>query len=162
VARTGRPKKVVVESAAETVADPGGKGATGPAPPTDLAPRVLAKWREIVPLIAQMTGLRETDSDALRQYCEAAVLRARALDELADPQQPLTICTPNGAFQVNPLIGIADRAGATMLKLAERFGLDPASRRRLQIASKAAENPFMDFLNRGKRKVSSGAKPGKG
>jgi P27 family predicted phage terminase small subunit len=118
-------------------------------PPSDLSPAALEKWRVIVPLIAERVSLEATDLDALCQYCDAAVLRAKAVLELADER--LTLMSPNGARQVNPLLKVISQAESVLMKLSERFGLDPASRKRLQIAAKKSASPFLDYLNRGKK-----------
>lgn len=115
-------------------------------PPDDLPAAALDVWRRVVPLVAETVALRETDLDALRQYCEAVALRARALKELAGDGVPLVCLTPNGAQQVNPLLKIVSQADSIILKLSERFGLDPASRKRLQIAAQKQATPFLDFL----------------
>jgi P27 family predicted phage terminase small subunit len=125
-------------------------GEKGIAVPHGMTPKARAKWLAIVPLIAEMCPLRETDSDALRQYCEAVMLREKAMAELE--QKELVLETPNGAFQTNPLLKIISQAEAVMMKLAERFGLDPASRRRLQIAGKKSASPFLDFLKKGRER----------
>lgn len=117
-------------------------------PPDGMTPRVLGKWNQLVPLIARMCPLRDTDADALRQYCEAFVLRERALAELEDG--PLVLVTPNGARQTNPLLKIVGQQEAVILKLAERFGLDPASRRRLAIAATKSASPLLDFIKAGR------------
>jgi P27 family predicted phage terminase small subunit len=113
-------------------------------------------WRRVVPLIAEAVALRPADSDALRAYCEAAALRARALRELDAPGVELVLITPNGAQQINPLITIADKAAAVMMKHAERFGLDPASRKRLQIAQKKGASAFAEFLESQAEEVRAG------
>jgi P27 family predicted phage terminase small subunit len=138
------------------LADPaaGDPGDPGPAPPPDLSPLALAKWRALVPLIAELCALRDTDVDALRQYCDAAVRRDRALKALESDD--LVIETPNGARQINPLLTIAEKAEAFMFKLSERFGLDPASRKRLQIAAKRGASPLADFLKRGGSGAANG------
>lgn len=130
---------------------PGGRGAA-PQAPEDLSPAALAKWRAIVPMIADLCDLRDTDADALRQYCEAAVLHAKASRELDG--QPLTIDTPNGAMMVNPLLKVMRQAEATMMKLSERFGLDPASRKRLAIAQKKSASKLTEFLTRGRGRTA--------
>ena len=141
-----RGRKVVPKS--QSVADQEGEG---PSPPDGMTAKALAKWRAIVPLIAQMCPLRETDCDALRQYCEAVMLREKAMAELE--KKELVLETPNGAFQTNPLLKIIAQAESVMMKLAERFGLDPASRRRLQIAGKKGGSPFLDFLKKGRERT---------
>lgn len=118
-----------------------------PDPPPGMTGAALAKWVAIVPLIAELCPLQDTDVDALATYCDAAVCRERALRELE--RDELVIETPNGARQINPLKTIADKCEATMMKLSERFGLDPASRKRLQLASKKGQaSPFAEFLAR--------------
>lgn len=132
-----------------------------PPMPVGMGPKAVAKWRAIVPLIAQQVGLKEVDADALRQYCEAVVLREKAVAELED--SPLLCSGPNGAEYASPLMKIIKEQESTMMKLAERFGLDPASRRRLQIEAAKADTAFGEFLKRGrdrpKPKVEE-AKPG--
>lgn len=151
----GRKKDVVVPSA-PSLADKE-KGTAAVSRPADMTPLAAAKWDVIVPLIAERVTLRESDQDALRQYCEAAVLRIKALKELE--LQPLVLATPNGAMQINPLQKIIANQDALMMKLSERFGLDPASRQRLKVAEQAAASPFMDFLKNGReRRKPAGAK----
>lgn len=119
-----------------------------PPEPAGMGKRAVAKWRVIVPLIAQQVALKEVDADALRQYCEAAVLREKAVAELEDA--PLLCEGPNGAQYGNPLMKIISQQESLMMKLAERFGLDPASRRRLQIEAVKADSAFAEFLKSGR------------
>jgi P27 family predicted phage terminase small subunit len=135
---------------------PGGEGApaTGyvPDPPDDLTPEAAARWRRIVPLIAALCQLRDTDCDALGAYCEQAALRARALLEMRG--QPLTLTTPNGTLQVHPLLKIVREADGMLLKLSERFGLTPADRKRLQLASAAGgRSALAEFLSSGSNRT---------
>jgi P27 family predicted phage terminase small subunit len=135
------------------LADPaaGGEGEGSgyqPDPPDTLTTSARAKWDEIVPRIARLCQLRETDADALAAYCEAAALKARALREMEG--KSLVLVTANGAEQINPLIKIAERADAFLVKLSERFGLTPADRKRLQLASAAGKgSKFAEFLSGG-------------
>lgn len=133
------------------VTDGAGGGYEPPMPP-DLSDVAAAKWRVIVPQIARLVPLKDTDGDALRQYVEAAVMRVRAVREL-DEADSLLACGPNGTEYPHPLFKIISQQEGVMLKLAERFGLDPASRRRLQIEAVKADTAFAEFLKRGKRAV---------
>lgn len=138
-----------------------GEAAPGYVPPmpTGLGKRAAAKWRVIVPLIAQQVGLKEVDQDALRQYCEAVVLREKAVEELEDA--PLLEAGPNGARYANPLMKIVTAQEQVMMKLAERFGLDPSSRRRLQVEAAKADTAFTEFLKRGRDRPKPGSESGK-
>ena len=127
-----------------------GDGVTMPGGMTQAAQDV---WRRVVPLIASMYPLRESDADALHQYCDAVCLRAKAMAELQKPNSELILCTPNGAYQTNPLFKIIAQFEAVMMKIGERFGLDPTSRRRLKIADKQANaDPFQEFISGGGRR----------
>lgn len=133
---------------AASLADTGGEGkGRAPDPPDGMTSAALDKWLAIVPLIAELVALAETDVDALRSFCEAAALRDRARKDLE--RSELVLITPNGASQINPLITIAERAEAKMMRLAERFGLDPASRQRLKVATgKSKGSAFAEFMRR--------------
>jgi P27 family predicted phage terminase small subunit len=139
-----RGRKTTASLAAPAADEPRGKA---PAPPPGLTAAALAKWERVVPLIAERVALSAADVDALAAYCDAAARRDRALRELDDDPDGLVVMTPNGARQINPLLTIADKCEATMMKLSERFGLDPASRQRLKVAaSQPKGSAFAAFL----------------
>lgn len=145
----GRKKTpAATDSPAVPVANPSGPSVPGM--PEGMTRAGQSVWGRLVGLIAAMCPLRETDADALRQYCEAVALWRRACDALEDAE--LILVTPNGAYQANPLLKVRGQAEAVMLKLSERFGLDPASRRRLAIAADTGTSEFMEFLKRGRGK----------
>jgi P27 family predicted phage terminase small subunit len=135
------------------LADPaaGGEGEGSgyqPDPPGTLTAGGRVKWAMIVPQIARLCQLRETDADALAAYCEAWALRTRAAAEMEG--QPLALATPNGTLQIHPLLKIMEKADAQILKLSERFGLTPADRKRLQLASAASKgSKFAEFMSGG-------------
>ena len=116
--------------------------------PPGLSPGASEKWASLVPLLVQSRGLVQTDADAIAQYCEAWALRQRALAELHERGSKLVHETPNGALQINPLITIARQQEAVMMRLSERFGLDPASRQRLKVVDGTAkgDDEFGAFL----------------
>jgi len=115
--------------------------------PHNLTHAASEHWDRIVPLIAAQCGLKELDADALAQYCEAFAMRGKALKEMEG--HTLVVETTNGSLQRNPLLAIVAQQDALILKLSERFGLDPASRKRLEIASsRAGKSAFTEFLNK--------------
>ena len=109
-------------------------GGVGDAPP-GLSSGAREKWGHLVPLLSRSCPLVATDADAIAQYCEAWALRCKALSELHADGNKLVHQTPNGALQINPLITIARQQEAVMMRLSERFGLDPASRQRLKLGA---------------------------
>ena len=128
----------------------GDKGYIPPIP-AGMPELAAARWVELVPLIAQVVQLRDVDTDALRQYCEAAVLREKAVAELDGA--PLLLSGPNGAEYANPLMRIIKEQDALMARLSERFGLDPASRRRLPGEAATTGNALTELLARGRNRA---------
>jgi P27 family predicted phage terminase small subunit len=148
VARGRKPNPVpdAVNDPSPDLAHNGGAAtASGPDMPGGLSAAVQEKWRQIVPLVVAGVGVQESDVDAIVQYCESVVLRSRALKELESAD--LILMTPNGASQVNPLLKIVSQCESVMMKLSERFGLDPASRQRLKVASTNKQgDPMGEFI----------------
>lgn len=128
--------------------DGGQSAGYAPPRPAGMGKRAAAKWAAIVPMIARQVPLKDVDADALRQYCEAVVLREKAVAELEDA--PLLLAGPNGAEYGNPLLKVVKESELVMMRLSERFGLDPASRRRLAIESAKPDTAFAEFLKRGR------------
>lgn len=130
---------------------PVGEVAGGSVPmPEGMGAAAVAKWKHLVPLIAQQVQLKELDADALRQYCEAAVIRQKAVEELEG--KPLLLMGPNGAQYTNPLMKVMAQQEALMGKMAERFGLDPASRRRLHLEAQKKGSALTELLSRGRNR----------
>jgi hypothetical protein len=128
------------------LADPaaGGPGDSGPAAPPDLSPLSLAKWRALVPLIAELCALRDTDVDALRQYCDAAVRRDRALRELE--ADDLVIETPNGARQINPLLDDCREGGSLHVQAFGAVRARPGQPEAAANRGEAGGEPAFRFL----------------
>ncbi len=148
MARGPRPKVKV-----STARVPSGERGYVPPAPTGMSNPAAAKWAALVPMIAQVVQLRDVDADALRQYCEAAAIREKAMAELHEPGVPLLMLNPNGAAFPNPLLKVIKESDALMARLSVRFGLDPSSRDRLGVATQKTEGAFADFLARGKNRV---------
>ena len=98
--------------------------------------------------IGLLTGV---DRAALAAYCQAFgqwVEARRAIREMAKANPStagLTIRTSNGNVIQNPLVGIANRAAADMVKYAVEFGMTPSARSRVQATSDDEDNTFSQF-----------------
>ena len=116
-----------------------------PAPPDDMpdAPCHLddygrQEWERIADGLNVMGILRNVDQNILGAYC-ASYSRWRhaeeALNEFKKGPQfgALLLKTISGNWIQNPLIGIANKAAADMVKYASEFGLTPAARASLGI-----------------------------
>jgi P27 family predicted phage terminase small subunit len=127
-----------------------GKAPFAPPMPEGMGAAAAAKWTALVPMIARLVPLQDVDADALRQYCEAAVLRAKAVTEMDGA--PLLLLGPNGAAYANPLMKIVKEQDSLLARLSERFGLDPSSRRRLHVEAAKKGNALTELLARGRNR----------
>jgi P27 family predicted phage terminase small subunit len=107
------------------------------------------EWRRIAPELHALGLLTVIDMFPLAAYCEAYGRWARATRILAmaaagDPiNGGLLVDNGRGRQVEGPLLHIAERAAADMMKYAAQFGFTPASRTR--VAGPAAERPKSKF-----------------
>jgi P27 family predicted phage terminase small subunit len=100
-----------------------------PEAPVFLSGHALEEWHRIVPELHRMKLVTLVDINSLAAYC-LAYERWRTAEELAKVRG-LMVQTRGGPFRVNPLVGLAERAAAQMVRYASEFGLTPASRSRI-------------------------------
>jgi len=109
------------------------------------------KWKEIVPQLEAMGVLTLADEDALVRYCKFySVYR----DMCEDVRENGTTCdtvdkdgNPIGT-KVRPEMNLILKISEQMLKLAEHFGLTPATRARLK-------TPGTDGKSKDKKKTKN-------
>ena len=109
-----------------------------PQPPAELSDDARNEWRRVARQLHKAGLLATLDRAALAAYCMAwARWRAaeKALAAMAE-QDPLTggllIKTSNGNAIQNPLVGIANKAAAAMVRFAAEFGMTPSARSRIE------------------------------
>ncbi len=116
-----------------------------PSPPPHLADEAKVEWGRISDDLFKVGLLSHIDRAALAAYCQAYgrwVQAERALAEMAKRDQltgGLMIKTTNGNAIMNPLVGIANKAAADMVRYAVEFGMTPSARSRIN-----AEAPPVD------------------
>ncbi len=92
--------------------------------------------------------MTEIDRAALAGYC---VHYARWIESEQEVRKLGTIVkTKDGYPIVNPHLGVARRAFDEMMKAADRFGMNPSSRSRIQVAPPEAPADPMDKWRRKK------------
>lgn len=129
--------------------------AVAPDPPAWLDARARAAWARLVPVVMGMQVLADGDQELLALFAHQLATYERAAESLAT-KDGLTFVVldgdgnPKGIGQW-PEIKIAAAASAECRRLAEHFGMSPASRGRVSsVAPAEAEpvNPLTRFLNR--------------
>lgn len=102
-----------------------------PSPPAHLGRAAKTEWRRVVRQLFNLGLLSVIDRAALAAYAQSYERWVRAEKEWADKGYQMVIVTTMGNIIQNPLIGIANRAAADMVKYATEFGMTPAARSRV-------------------------------
>jgi P27 family predicted phage terminase small subunit len=118
-----------------------------PEPPPELGDDARREWGRVCAELHNLGLLTEIDRAPLAAYCQAYerwVTAERALAAMAqlDPvTSGLLIKTSNGNAIQNPLVGIANKACAAMVRYAAEFGMTPSARTRVANTATAEAAP---------------------
>lgn len=146
---TGNPGKRALKADAVQPA----QKATVPRPPEYLCLLGKAEWRRVAAALHAQRVLTDIDRTALAAYCQAYAtwrLASAALKRAAqkDPEtHGLVFLTDKGNAIQNPLVGIANKAAADMVRFAAEFGMTPSARSRLDIGRAEERDPTDRFFN---------------
>jgi P27 family predicted phage terminase small subunit len=116
-----------------------------PDPPAELNADAQAEWKRVSRDLYDCGLLKGVDRIALAAYCQAVgrwQQAERALAEMAK-NDPLTggllIKTSNGNAIQNPIVGIANKAMADMVRYCIEFGMTPSARSRIEATAPIEE-----------------------
>jgi P27 family predicted phage terminase small subunit len=127
---------------------------SAPMPPAHLCDEAKVEWGRVSSMLYALRLLSEADIAALTAYCQSwAIFKqaTEALQRMAENDQVtkgLLIRTTNGNAIQNPLLGIANKAGADMVRYAAEFGMTPSARARINIGDtgQAKKDPAEQFF----------------
>lgn len=115
-----------------------------PQPPDELNLDAKKEWLRVADELYQIGMLTSLDRGALAAYCQAYgrwIMAERHLNAMAHGNQSgLLIKAMNGQPAYNPLVGIANKAMADMVRYCTEFGMTPSSRSRIQAELIADDN----------------------
>ena len=100
-----------------------------PSCPKWLEPEAKKEWRRLSKQMENIGILTEVDMAAFATYCQAYA-RWKAAEEFVS-QHGSVVKTKSGYLQAVPQVSIAQTYLKIMNKIAEQFGLTPASRSRI-------------------------------
>ncbi|MGH7083545.1 MAG: phage terminase small subunit P27 family [Acetobacteraceae bacterium] len=129
---TGNPGKRPLNPA-----EPKPASAAPPAAPAELSEEAKTEWRRVARRLYGLGLLSGIDRAALAAYCQAYGRWRRAERALAEMARRdsvtggLLVKTSNGNAIQNPLVGIANKAMADMVRYAAEFGMTPSARSRI-------------------------------
>lgn len=122
-----------------------------PDAPEHLSEAAQKEWGRIVVELVTLGILTDLDRGALAAYCqaygrwstaEAALARMAEKDATTDG---LIIRTKSGNIIQNPMVGVANKAMADMVRYAAEFGLTPSARTRVAGLDASGSNPFAEL-----------------
>ena len=120
-----------------------------PTRPGWLSPEAKREWTRVVGELAELGLLATIDRALISAYCQCwamYVAAVKAIDE-----HGMTFETPNGYIAQRPEVAIATRNLEKMNQLSAKFGFTPSDRSKMAMPEPKEEDPFAQFLNKGKR-----------
>jgi P27 family predicted phage terminase small subunit len=122
-----------------------------PVAPTELSAEARLEWDRVVGELSRLGTLTVVDRAALAAYSQAYgrwIQAERGIAQMAERDQltsGLMIKTVNGNAIQNPLVGMANRAMADMVRYATEFGMTPSSRSRITGNTDPNQGSFDEF-----------------
>jgi len=121
-----------------------------PKPPAHLNADAQEEWERIEDELDALGILSGLDRAALAAYCQAYgrwTQAERALAKMSNQADGLIIKTVSGNMIQNPLVGVANKAMADMVRYAAEFGMTPSSRSRISAMEKDDGDAASEYLN---------------
>jgi len=121
-----------------------------PTAPAHLNDDAKDEWTRVVGELDALGILTGLDRAALGAYCQAYGRWAqaeRALSKMTNQADGLIIKTISGNMIQNPLVGVANKAMADMVRYAAEFGMTPSARSRLSASEPGDDDPANEYLN---------------
>ena len=117
-----------------------------PSCPSWLEPEAKKEWRRMAKTLESIGILTEIDKAAFAGYCQAYARWKEAEEFLT--KHGTIFKTPSGYIQQVPQVSIAQTYLKVMKDFASQFGLTPASRTRIQVATDNSESddPMLELL----------------
>ena len=119
-----------------------------PAAPRHLSKDALKEWQRVCSDLVALGILTNLDRAALAAYCQSYgrwVQAERALAKIEGKADSLTVETQSGNTIQSPLVGIANKAMADMVRYSAEFGMTPSARTRVHAEPVQEDNPFAQF-----------------
>lgn len=122
-----------------------------PEAPEHLTDAARDEWGRVELELVTLGILTHLDRGALAAYCQAygrwqaaetVLARMAEKDAVTDG---LIIRTKSGNIIQNPIVGVANKAMADMVRYAAEFGLTPSARTRVEGLDVSGPNPFAAF-----------------
>ena len=101
------------------------------------------EWNKQTRVLNELGMLHETDLSLLLAYCNESGIYFQAMDDIKESGF-YAYSKQNGKI-VDASYSAANRALANMIKIADKFGFNPASRSKIEAPIKGNDDPFDDL-----------------
>ena len=106
------------------------------------------EWQRLARELAELGLLTRIDRGLLAAYCQAHALWVEAVSSIE--RYGTMIKSPNGHPMQSPYVAVVNRQVEIMGRIAAEFGMTPSSRSRIRAGAPALEDPFEQYLERGR------------
>jgi P27 family predicted phage terminase small subunit len=119
-----------------------------PTCPSCLGDEARKEWKRLARELGELGLLTRIDRGMLAAYCQAHALWTEAVASIG--RYGTMVKSPNGYPLQSPYVAVANKQVEIMGRIAAEFGMTPSSRSRIRAAGPAPEDPFEQFLGRGR------------
>ena len=103
-------------------------------PPPVLDAAAKKEWKRLAGELAGLGLFTRADRAIFAVYCQAWADWSALTKKINSLKDGITFTTAKGYIGITPLVGARSKAWGQMKEAATRFGLDPSSRTRLDVA----------------------------
>jgi P27 family predicted phage terminase small subunit len=131
-----------------------------PDPPDYFGSIAKREWYALIPEIQKANSLEQVDLPQLRLYCHYIGIAEEASIILKKEGYTTTTTNKGGhSYEVqHPMLKALNEATEKVIRIAGRFGFDPASRSKVGVPPKQDADPFQELHKEGKVKKLNGVK----
>jgi len=104
----------------------------------------MEHWLTLCPELEAIGLLTSIDTQAFAVYCESYAELIEAEAELVKGGRTQT--TKDGFMRKSPWLAIRDEAHKRMMQIGGQFGFSPASRTRIEVKPKEADNDKSQYI----------------
>jgi len=131
-----------------------------PDPPDYFGSIAKREWYKLIPEIQKANTLEQVDLPQLVLYCWYIQLITEQSKIIKKEGTTVKITNKGGhSYEVqHPALRTLNEAAEKVIRIASRFGFDPASRTKVGAPVKQDQDPFKELISEGKVKKLNGTK----
>lgn len=119
-----------------------------PSCPACLGEAARKEWKRLARELGELGLLTRIDRGMLAAYCQAHALWTEVVSSIE--RYGTMVKSPNRFPMQSPYVAVASKQVEIMGRIAAEFGMTPSSRSRIRASGPASEDPFEQFLDRGR------------